>query len=79
MKRILCSLLVATPPFSSVLADAPKSTNAKVYQYELPNVPGKTSRACWSNAAPAATHCGPRRPSADGVKRDNHPAWTGPI
>ena len=37
MKRILCSLLVATLPFGSVLADAPKSKNAKVtlvYQHE---------------------------------------------
>jgi quercetin dioxygenase-like cupin family protein len=45
MKRILYSLLVATLPFGSVLADAPKSTNAKVtlvYQHELPNVPGKS-------------------------------------
>jgi len=44
MKRILCSLLVATVPFS-VLADAAKSKNAKVtlvYQHELPNVPGKS-------------------------------------
>jgi quercetin dioxygenase-like cupin family protein len=43
MKRILCSLLVATVPFGSVLADAPKSKNAKVtlvHQHELPNVPG---------------------------------------
>ncbi len=30
MKCILCSLLVATLPFGSVLADAPKETNAKV-------------------------------------------------
>ena len=30
MKRILCSLLVATLPFGSVLADAPKEKNAKV-------------------------------------------------
>ena len=30
MKRILCSLLVATLLFGSVLADAPKSKNAKV-------------------------------------------------
>jgi hypothetical protein len=40
MKRILYSLLVATLPFGSVLADAPKSKNAKVtlvYQHELPN------------------------------------------
>src|SRR5262249_1716018 len=45
MKRILCSLLVATLPFGSALADAPKSKNAKVtlvYQHELPNVPGKS-------------------------------------
>ncbi len=45
MKRILCALLVATLPFGSVLADAPKSKNAKVtlvYQHELPNVPGKS-------------------------------------
>jgi hypothetical protein len=42
MKRILCALLVATLPFGSVLADAPKSKNAKVplvYHHELPNVP----------------------------------------
>src|SRR5262249_29651529 len=45
MKRILCSLLVATLPFGSVLADAPKSKNAKVTlvdQHELPNVPRKS-------------------------------------
>ena len=45
MKRILCSLFVATLPFGSVLADAPKEKNAKVtlvYQHELPNVPGKS-------------------------------------
>ena len=45
MKRILWLLLVATLPFGSVLADAPKSKNAKVtlvYQHELPNVPGKS-------------------------------------
>ena len=44
MKRIVCSLLLATLPFGSALADAPKSKNAKVtvvYQHELPNVPGK--------------------------------------
>ena len=45
MKRILCSRLVATMPFSGVLGDAPKAKNAKVtlvYQHELPNVPGKS-------------------------------------
>ena len=30
MKRILCSLLLATLPFGNVLADAPKEKNAKV-------------------------------------------------
>jgi hypothetical protein len=42
MKRIHCSLLVATLPLGSVLADAPEK-NAKVtlvYQHGLPNVPG---------------------------------------
>src|SRR5215510_13133801 len=41
MKRLLCSLLVATLPFGSVLAEAQESKNAKVtlvYQHELPNV-----------------------------------------
>ena len=45
MKRILCSLLVVILPFGSVLADAPKSKNAKVtvvYQHELPSVIGKS-------------------------------------
>ena len=45
MKRILCSLLVASMPFASALADAPQSKSAKttlVYQHELPNVPGKS-------------------------------------
>jgi hypothetical protein len=46
MKRILGSLLVAVSlPLGSVLADAPKSKNAKVtlvYQHELPNIPGKS-------------------------------------
>jgi quercetin dioxygenase-like cupin family protein len=45
MKRILCSLLIATLPFGSALADAPQAKDAKVtlvYQHELPNVPGKS-------------------------------------
>jgi hypothetical protein len=45
MKRILCSLLVATLPLGSVLADAPKSKNTKVTlvcQRELPNCPGNS-------------------------------------
>jgi len=42
---LVCSVLVATLPLGSVLADAPRSKNAKVtlvYQHELPNCPGKS-------------------------------------
>ena len=45
MKRILCSMLVASLPFGGVLAEAQKSKNAKValvYHDELPKVPGKS-------------------------------------
>ncbi len=64
MKRILCSLLVAALPFGSVLADAPKSKNAKVtlvYQHELPNVPGKSIKGVLveygpGGYSPAHTH-----------------------
>jgi hypothetical protein len=68
MKSILCSL--AALPFGSVLADAPKSKNAKVtlvYQHELPNVPRQEhqGRACrirpgrllaWSHASQIRLH-----------------------
>ena len=47
MRRILCSLLVATVPFGALAQapPAPKEKAAKVtlvYQHELPNVPGKS-------------------------------------
>jgi quercetin dioxygenase-like cupin family protein len=53
MKRVLCSVLVATlcslvvavPSFGSVRADGPTSENVTetlVYDHELPNVPGKS-------------------------------------
>ena len=45
MKRVLCSLLLATLPFGSVLAQTPPRQNNKVtvvFQHELPNVPGKS-------------------------------------
>src|SRR3982074_1239531 len=48
MKRILCSLLVATLPFGSVLADAPKEKNAKVrlvYEHVLTNVYGISGKS----------------------------------
>ncbi len=66
MKRILCSLLVATLPFGSVLADVPKEKNAKVtlaYQHELPNVPAIASRVCSSNMARAVTRLATRIPN----------------
>jgi hypothetical protein len=59
MKRILCSLLVATLPLSSVLAAAPQSKNAKVtlvYEHELPNVPGKSLRAVLVEYGPPPGH-----------------------
>jgi quercetin dioxygenase-like cupin family protein len=64
LKRIVCSLLVATLPFGSVLADAPKEKNAKVtlvYQHELPNVPGKSIKGVLveygpGGYSPAHTH-----------------------
>src|SRR5213595_2857620 len=64
MKRILYSLLVATLPFGSVLADMPKAKNAKVtlvYQHELPNVPGKSIKGVLveygpSGYSPGHTH-----------------------
>jgi quercetin dioxygenase-like cupin family protein len=69
MKRIFCSLLVcslfvATLPCGGVLAQAPKSKNAKVtlvYQHELPNCPGKSIKAVLveygpGGYSPAHTH-----------------------
>jgi hypothetical protein len=53
--RRLCSLLVATLPFGRVLADAPKSKNAKVIlvcQHELPNVPGKSIKGVLAEYGP---------------------------
>jgi quercetin dioxygenase-like cupin family protein len=47
VKRILCSLLVATMPFGTLLADAPKEKGAKitvVFDHVLPNVPGKSMK-----------------------------------
>ena len=68
MKRILCSLLVATLPFGSVLADAPKEKNAKVtlvYQHELPNVPGKSIKGVLVEYGPGGyspSHTHPKFP-----------------
>jgi quercetin dioxygenase-like cupin family protein len=67
MKRILCLLLVATLPFGSVLADAPKSKNAKVtlvYQHELPNVPGKSIKGVLVEYGPGGYSPGHTHPQS---------------
>jgi quercetin dioxygenase-like cupin family protein len=66
MKRILCSLLVATLPFGSVLA-APKEKNAKVtlvYQHELPNVPGKSIKGVLVEYGPGGYSPGHTHPKS---------------
>ena len=67
MKRILCSLLVASLPFASVLADAPKSENVKVslvYQHELPNVPGKSIKGVLVEYGPGGYSSGHTHPKS---------------
>lgn len=67
MKRILCSLLVATLPFGSALADTPKSKNAKVtvvYQHELPNVPGKSVKGVLVEYGPGGHSPGHTHPKS---------------
>ncbi len=67
MRRILYSLLVATLPFGSVLADAPKPKNAKVtlvYQHELPNVPGKSIRGVLVEYGPGGYSPGHTHPKS---------------
>jgi quercetin dioxygenase-like cupin family protein len=67
MKRILCSLLVATLPFGTVLAEAPKSKSAKVtlvYQHELPNVPGKSIKGVLVEYGPGGYSPGHTHPKS---------------
>src|SRR5438093_1581436 len=71
MKRTLCSLLVsllvATLPFGSVLADAPKEKNAKVtlvYQHELLNVPGKSIKGVLVEYGPGGSSPGHTHPKS---------------
>ena len=64
MKYILYLLLVATLPFGSVLANAPKSKNAKVslvYQHELSNVPGKSIKGVLVEYGPGGYSAGHTR------------------
>jgi len=61
MKRILCSLLVASLPFGSVLAQTQKEKSAKVtlvYQHELPNVPGKSIKGVLVEYGPGGYSAG---------------------
>jgi quercetin dioxygenase-like cupin family protein len=67
MKRILCSLVVAALPFDGVLADAPKSKNAKitlVYQHELPNVAGKSIKGVLVEYGPGGYSPGHTHPQS---------------
>ena len=67
MKRILCALLVAILPCGSVLADAPKSKNAKVtlvYQHELPHVPGKSIKGVLVAYGPGGSSPGHTHPQS---------------
>src|SRR5438045_9622113 len=64
---MLCSLLVATVPFGSVLADAPKENNARstlVYQHELPNVPGKSIKGVLVEYGPGGYSPGHTHPKS---------------
>ena len=67
MKRILCSLLVATLPFCSVPVQAPQPKNAKVtlvYQHELPNVPGKSIKGVLVEYGPGGSSPGHTHPKS---------------
>ena len=67
MKRILCSLLVAALSFGSVLADTPKSKNAKVplvYQHDLPNVPDKSIKGVLVEHGPSGYSPGHTHPKS---------------
>lgn len=67
MKAILYSLLIATLPFGSVLAEAPKAQNAKVtlvYEHELPNVPGKSIKGVLVEYGPGGFSPGHTHPKS---------------
>jgi quercetin dioxygenase-like cupin family protein len=67
MKRILCSMLLATLLFGSVFADAPEGENAKVtlvYQHELPNVPGKSIKGVLVEYGPGGYSPGHTHPKS---------------
>jgi quercetin dioxygenase-like cupin family protein len=67
VKRILCSLLLATLPFGSLLAEEPMEKNATVtlvYQHELPNVPGKSIKGVLVEYGPGGYSPGHTHPQS---------------
>src|SRR6202012_618499 len=67
MKRMLCSLLLATLPCGSVVVDELKEKNAKVtlvYQHELPNVPGKSIKGVLVEYGPGGYSPGHTHPQS---------------
>ena len=67
MKYMLCSLLIASLPFGSVLADVPKDENARVtlvYEHELPNVPGKSVKGVLVEYGPGGSSPGHTHPQS---------------
>jgi quercetin dioxygenase-like cupin family protein len=67
MKRIHCSLLAATLPFTCALADEPKEKAAKVtlvYEHELPNVPGKSIKGVLVEYGPGGYSPGHTHPKS---------------
>ena len=67
MKRVLCSLLLATLPFGSALAQTPPGQNNKVtvvFQHELPNVPGKSVKGILVEYGPGGFSEAHRHPNS---------------
>src|SRR5262245_13314413 len=68
MIRILCSLLLATLPFSGALAQGATTDKAVkitvVAEHELPNVPGKSLRAVLVEYGPGGGSPSHRHPSS---------------
>ena len=67
MKRVLCSLLLATLPLGSALAQTPPGQNNKVtvvFQHELPNVPGKSVKGILVEYGPGGFSEAHRHPNS---------------
>ena len=67
MKGFPYSLLFIALPFGTVLADPPKSKNAKVtlvYQHDLPNVPGKSIKGVLVEYGPGGYSPGHMHPKS---------------